>query len=160
MNEKGKAKGLYTQGSVKERIEAFFLDNVGKVVTREQIIQVAKDPKTGNEPENWHQRLSELRTDDGYTILSWRDREGLKVGEYMMSTSQKRQTAKKRVGVIIDLTGDRLNLHSSFSSFFLRLNSKDTVFIPKFQSPHANNSTYTNICHRILQAKVCLHVSR
>lgn len=39
------------------------MDNIGKVVTREQIIKVATDPKTGRIPENWHQRLSELRTD-------------------------------------------------------------------------------------------------
>jgi hypothetical protein len=75
----GKVKGPYRQESVKKRIEALFLDNIGKVLDRQQIIQVAKDPKTGEEPENWHQRLSELRTDDGYTILSWRNREDLKV---------------------------------------------------------------------------------
>jgi hypothetical protein len=57
----GKVKGPYLQKSVKRRIEALFLDNVGRVLKREQIIQVAKDPNTGIEPENWHQRLSELR---------------------------------------------------------------------------------------------------
>ena len=61
-------KGKYNQASIKKRIEALFLDNIGKVVTREQIIEVSKNPDTGKEPENWHQRLSELRTDDGYTI--------------------------------------------------------------------------------------------
>jgi len=66
----GKLKGEYVQKSVKKRIEALFLDNIGKVLTREQIIKAATDPKTGRQPENWHQRLSELRTDDGYTILS------------------------------------------------------------------------------------------
>lgn len=80
----GKIKKAYTQKSVKERIKALFLDNIGKVLDREQIIKVATDPKTKKQPENWHQRLSELRTDDGYTILSWRNRGDLKVQEYLM----------------------------------------------------------------------------
>jgi hypothetical protein len=90
-------KGPYNQRSVRTRIEAFFLDNVGKIATREQIMQVATDPLTGRTPENWHQRLSELRTDYGYTILSWRNRGDLKVSEYSMPTVERRQTAGQRV---------------------------------------------------------------
>jgi len=61
-------RGPYLQRSIKGRIRALFLDNIGRVVTRDQIREVARDPETGREPENWHQRLSELRTDEGYTI--------------------------------------------------------------------------------------------
>src|SRR4030043_47578 len=93
----GKPKGPYQQKSVKKRIEAIFLDNLGKVLTREQIIKAATDPNTGRQPENWHQRLSELRTDDGYTILSWRNRGDLKVQEYLMPYPTKRPKAGKRV---------------------------------------------------------------
>jgi hypothetical protein len=93
----GKFKGKYKQKSIKRRIEAVFLDNVGKVLTREQIIKVATDPETGREPENWHQRLSELRTDEGYTILSWRNRGDLKIQEYLMPHRKKRSSAGKRV---------------------------------------------------------------
>lgn len=93
----GKVKGSYRQKSVKKRIEALFLNNIGKVLDRQQIIQVARDPRTGEEPENWHQRLSELRTDDGYTILSWRNRGDLKVQEYLMPSSAKRPKAGKRI---------------------------------------------------------------
>jgi hypothetical protein len=93
----GEVKGPYEQKSVKGRIEALFLDNIGKVLDRQQILQAARDPKTGKEPENWHQRLSELRTDDGYTILSWRNRGDLKVQEYLMPHSGKRKSAGKRV---------------------------------------------------------------
>ncbi|MDE2858164.1 MAG: restriction endonuclease [Chloroflexota bacterium] len=91
-----KIKGPYTQRSIRARIEAFFLDNLGKVATREQLIEVATDPVTGQQPENWHQRLSELRTDKGYTILSWRNRGELKISEYMMPNAERRQTASKR----------------------------------------------------------------
>lgn len=95
--EYGQVKGPYKQKSVKRRIEALFLDNIGKVLTRDQIIEAARDPETLKEPENWHQRLSELRTDDGYTILSWRNRGDLKVQEYLMPTAEKRPRAGRRI---------------------------------------------------------------
>jgi hypothetical protein len=93
----GKLKGPYNQKSIKLRIEALFLDNIGKVITSDLIKQVAINPETKKEPENWHQRLSELRTDDGYTILSWRNRGWLQVEEYLMPSSDKRPNANKRV---------------------------------------------------------------
>ena len=89
--------GKYDQKSISQRIEAFFLDNIGKVATRAQIQRVARDPKTGKEPENWHQRLSELRTDSGYTILTNRDARELRVGEYVLLSAKKRAGAGKRV---------------------------------------------------------------
>ncbi len=93
----GSLNRIYDQKSIKKRIEAFLLDNIGKIVTREMIVQVSKDPVTGREPENWHQRLSELRTDDGYTILSKRDRAYFSVEEYVLESANKRVTAGKRV---------------------------------------------------------------
>ena len=95
--EYAEIKKKYKQPTVKKRIEALFLDNIGKIVTREQIIEVATDPKTGKPPENWHQRLSELRTDDGYAILSWRNQGHLRVSEYLMPSAEKRKGAAKRV---------------------------------------------------------------
>jgi len=101
MNElpRGAIRGSYRQSSIRKRIEALFLDNIGKVITREQIIEVATDPETGRVPENWHQRLSELRTDEGYTILSYRDDPRLGVSEYMLPTRQKRANAQRRVAI-------------------------------------------------------------
>lgn len=92
-------KKKYSQKSIRARIEALFLDNLGKIVTREQILEVSKDPITNKIPENWHQRLSELRTDYGYTILSWRDRSDLKISEYLMLTAEKRKNAGKRLKI-------------------------------------------------------------
>ena len=88
---------VYPERSVSARIEALFLNNLGKVVTREQIIRAATDPRSGREPENWHQRLSELRTDKGYTILSKRDWLALTPEEYVMPHSERRAIAAKRV---------------------------------------------------------------
>jgi len=93
----GEIKQDYIHRTIKKRIEALFLDNIGKVITREQIIQVSIDPKTKRQPENWHQRLSELRTDDGYTILSWRNKGWLQVEEYLMPSVEKRTTSGRRV---------------------------------------------------------------
>ena len=90
-------KSEYTQKSVRLRIEALFLNNIGLIVTRDQIRDAARDPKTGKDPENWHQRLSELRTDHGYTILSWRDWSELKPTEYLLPNVEKREIASKRV---------------------------------------------------------------
>jgi hypothetical protein len=95
--ERAVIAGTYTQSSVRARIEAFFLDNIGKVATRKQIMEVATDPKTGRTPENWHQRLSELRTDYGYTILTWRNRGDLRVSEYLMPSAERRERAGERV---------------------------------------------------------------
>ena len=87
----------YQQKTIKERMEQLFLDNLGKIVTREQIIAVATDPRTGKVPENWHQRLSELRTDNGYTIQTSRDRKDLKVSQYLMPHTEKRSGSGRRV---------------------------------------------------------------
>lgn len=95
--EYGEVKGPYLQKTIRERIKALFLDNLGKVISRGQILEVAKDPETGKTPENWHQRLSELRTDEGYTILTWRNRGELRISEYLMPTSDRRQKAGIRV---------------------------------------------------------------
>jgi hypothetical protein len=90
-------KTKYTQKTVSQRIEALFLNNLGKVITREQIIAAATNPVTSEEPENWHQRLSELRTDKGYTIHSWRDSKDLANQEYLMPDATRRPTAGRRV---------------------------------------------------------------
>jgi len=89
----------YDQPSVRKRIEAVFLDNVEKVLTGEQISEVARGPKRKRRVENWHQRLSELRTDFGYTILLHRDRSWLKPGEYLMPSATRNRKAKRRVKI-------------------------------------------------------------
>lgn len=83
--------------AVRDRIRSLFLENVGVVITRQQIVEASRNPDTGEEPENWHQRLSELRTDEGYTILASRDSGRLSPGEYLMPHTDQRPTAGKRV---------------------------------------------------------------
>lgn len=90
-------KRVYKEKSISARLEALFLNNIGLVVTRERIIEVATDPISGRVPENWHQRLSELRTDKGYTILAQKDWKVLSPSEYVMPHPGRRPTAAKRV---------------------------------------------------------------
>jgi hypothetical protein len=91
----GEIKGEYNYNSGQERIKQFFFDNVGKVVTTEQLQEVAS-MNHDRRYENWHQRLSELRTDKGYTILSRRDRDWLNQGEYVMPHKEQADRASKR----------------------------------------------------------------
>lgn len=78
-------------------VRELFLKNLGKVVTKEQIIEAIREGTGAVDYENWHQRLSELRTDEGYTILSGRDRRDLKPGQYLMVTDERRAEAAQRL---------------------------------------------------------------
>lgn len=103
--------GKHTQRSIRDRIEAFFLDNIGRIASREQIIEVATDPITGNVPENWHQRVSELRTNYGHTILTKRNRGYPKVSEYLVPDSTKRKSAGARVRPTVTTWAAVLKIH-------------------------------------------------
>jgi hypothetical protein len=83
--------------NVRGLIRQLFLDNLGVVITNEQIDATLREA-FGRRIENWHQRLSELRTDEGYTILSNRDRANLRPGQYLMETPERSATASRRVG--------------------------------------------------------------
>lgn len=85
------------QSSGRAIVRELFLQNLGKIVTKEKIIEAICKGLKVSDYENWHQRLSELRTDEGYTILSYRDRKGLRPGQYIMETAEQRPIAAKRV---------------------------------------------------------------
>ncbi len=151
---KGTVNKQYEQGSIRGRIEALFKDNIGKVLTREQILQVSKDPKTGEEPENWHQRLSELRTDEGYTILSSRDRKDLKTGEYLMPSLEKRPEAKSRVKIdsqtwktVLERAGNKCQWTEGTDKCELKNGDKDPIgggtvtLTPDHVMPHSIGKT-------------------
>ena len=101
----------YAQKSIRGRLEAFFLDNVGRVATREQLVEIATDPATGRVPENWHQRVSELRTDAGYTILTQRNRGFLKVSEYLMPDATRRPNSNRRARPTVQAWAKALDRH-------------------------------------------------
>jgi len=145
-------KKQYPQKSVRARIEAFLLDNVGEVVTREQIQEVARNPETGKVPENWHQRLSELRTDYGYTIQSWRDSKELKISEYRLLSTERRKSAGKRAKItpatwqkVLERSGCACEWNDGSEVCGLRQGEIDPVgggtvrLTPDHKTPHATN---------------------
>ena len=82
-------KGPYNQRSARARIEAFFLDNVGLIATKEQVMGVSRNQKTGVLPWHWHADFVEFIHDSGYTICSIANRKGLKMDEYLMPTGER-----------------------------------------------------------------------
>lgn len=147
-------KRIYEQATVSKRIEALFLNNLGKVLTRAQILAAAADPKTGVEPENWHQRLSELRTDKGYTILSWRDWPKLAPGEYMMPSAERRAQASRRVlptkecwNAVLTRAGDACEWHEDGQICGLKEGEVDAIgggtvkLTPDHVTPHSIDPT-------------------
>jgi hypothetical protein len=95
--QRGEIKGPYLQGSIKGRILAFLLDNVGKIVTGEQLAQVATLPGASHPPPRWHQRVYELRADHGYNILTQRDDRRLGVSEYVLQSAEPQPRGGRRV---------------------------------------------------------------
>jgi HNH endonuclease len=67
----------------KARILEFFLNNIG-IVLKSKDIQAA----SGGAAE-WARRVRELRNEEGYQILSHKDRADLKPGQYLLETKKR-----------------------------------------------------------------------
>lgn len=67
----------------KQLILEFFLSNIGKVLESRDIQRVS-----GGAVE-WARRVRELRNEDGYQILSYKDRANLKKNQYLMETIER-----------------------------------------------------------------------
>ncbi len=67
----------------KQLILEFFLRNVGRVLESRDI------QKAGNGAVEWARRVRELRNEDGYQILSHKDRASLKPNQYLMETIER-----------------------------------------------------------------------
>jgi len=72
------------------KLRAFFEENVGVVVTSEQLRDVAGISE-------WARRVRELRDEDGMRILSHNDREGLKPNEYILESLTPRQVIARGI---------------------------------------------------------------
>ena len=60
------------------KLRAQFLANIGRVMDSDELRQAS-----GNASE-WARRIRELRTEEGYQILTHNDRSDLKPGEYLL----------------------------------------------------------------------------
>jgi hypothetical protein len=67
----------------KQLILEFFLQNIGKVLESKDIQQAS-----GGAAE-WARRVRELRNEDGYQILSQKDRANLKPNQYLLETDKR-----------------------------------------------------------------------
>lgn len=101
-----KARGARAapSGGARSRLRAHFLANLGRVMDSEELRGVA-----GNTSE-WARRVRELRTEEGFQILTHNDRSGLKPGDYLLETGKPepafaRGVSKETRAFVIDRNG-------------------------------------------------------
>lgn len=75
----------------KKRILDFLLSNMGRVIEGEELRTAS-----GNVSE-WARRVRELRDEDGYQILTHRDRRDLKPGQYLLETDKRFPTFARSI---------------------------------------------------------------
>ena len=88
----------------KAKILEFLLSHIGEVVNSVQLQEAS-----GYAAE-WARRLRELRDEEGYEILSHKDRSELKPGEYILASdhrqpSFKREISKETRAVVLERNG-------------------------------------------------------
>ena len=85
-------------------LRAHFLANLGRVMDSEELRPVA-----GNISE-WARRIRELRTQEGYVILTHNDRAALKPGQYLLETAKpqpafERAVSKETRALVLERNG-------------------------------------------------------
>jgi HNH endonuclease len=86
------------------KLRTHFLANVGRVMDSEELRKVAGDIS------EWARRVRELRTEEGYQILTHNDRTDLKPGEYLLETKKPqpafaRAISKELRALVLDRNG-------------------------------------------------------
>lgn len=88
----------------RDNLRAYFLTNLGKVMDSNELWEVA-----GGISE-WARRVRELRTEEGYQILTHNDRDELKPGQYLLldpapKPAFERATSKETRAIVLDRNG-------------------------------------------------------
>jgi len=88
----------------RSKLRAHFLNNIGKVMNSNELRKVA-----GGITE-WARRVRELRTEEGYQILTHNDRSDLKPGQYLLldpkpKPSFERAISKETRAFVLDRNG-------------------------------------------------------
>lgn len=88
----------------RKRLREYFLSNIGQVLDSEKLRQAS-----GNASE-WARRVRELRTEEGYPILTHNDRSDLKPGQYLLLTPKPepafaRGISKETRALVLDRNG-------------------------------------------------------
>ena len=90
--------------SARSSLRDYFLANIGRVLNSEELREVA-----GGISE-WARRVRELRTEEGYQILTHNDRSDLKPGQYILLTAApepafERAISKEVRSFVLDRNG-------------------------------------------------------
>jgi hypothetical protein len=98
-----KKAGKRSQGS-RAKLRDYFLTNLGRVMDAQELRVAA-----GNISE-WARRVRELRTEEGFQILTHHDRAGLKPGEYLLENPKPqpafaRAISKETRAFVLDRNG-------------------------------------------------------
>lgn len=91
-------------GGARAKLRAHFLANIGRVMDSEELRAVA-----GGISE-WARRVRELRTEEGYLILTHNDRANLKPGQYLLENPKpapafERAISKETRAFVLDRNG-------------------------------------------------------
>jgi len=76
----------------KDRLRDFFERNVGKVITTQELREVAKTSE-------YARRIRELRNEEGMQIHSHVDRASLKPGEYILESLKRLPAVERNISV-------------------------------------------------------------
>ena len=91
-------------GGARARLRAHFLSNIGRVMDSAELRAIA-----GNISE-WARRVRELRTEEGFLILTHNDRADLKPGQYLLESAKPqpafaRGISKEARAFVLDRNG-------------------------------------------------------
>ncbi|MFN0122599.1 MAG: HNH endonuclease [Blastocatellia bacterium] len=100
--KKASVKTLH--GGARGKLRAHFLANTGRIMGSGELRKVA-----GNQTE-WARRVRELRTEEGYQILTHNDRSDLKPGQYLLEDpvprpAFAREISKETRAIVLDRNG-------------------------------------------------------
>lgn len=88
----------------RSKLRSHFLKNLGRIMTSDELRKVA-----GGKSE-WARRVRELRTEEGFQILTHNDRSDLKPGQYLLEDSDpkpafERSISKETRAFVLDRNG-------------------------------------------------------
>ena len=98
------AKEKTQKGGARGKLRSHFLANIGRVMDSEELRAV------GDNQSEWARRVRELRTEEGYLILTHNDRIELKPGQYLLETPKpkpafERAISKETRAFVLDRNG-------------------------------------------------------
>lgn len=101
---KRSVSGNMVPKGARAKLRVHFLANLGRVMGSVELRSIAGDTS------EWARRVRELRTEEGFLILTHNDRAGLKPGEYLLETAKPqpafaRGISKETRAFVLDRNG-------------------------------------------------------